>query len=48
MPPILLGDLPSYIAAREVVRNSFELKTITPQDTALWDAAAVRFEKLPG
>jgi len=43
---IALGHLPSLDAAREVVRNSFELKTVTPQDAAQWDAAATRFEKL--
>jgi len=43
---IALGHLPSLDAAREVVRNSFELKTVTPQDAAQWDAAASRFEKL--
>ena len=43
---IALGHLPSHAAAREVVRNSFVLKTITPQDAAQWDAAAARFDKL--
>ncbi|HEY5231927.1 MAG TPA: rhamnulokinase family protein [Verrucomicrobiae bacterium] len=43
---IALGHLPSLTAAREVVRNSFELKTFTPQDAAQWDTAAARFEKL--
>lgn len=43
---IALGHLDSHEAAREVVRNSFELKTFTPQDSAAWDAAAARFEKL--
>jgi rhamnulokinase len=43
---IALGHLPSHAAAREVIRNSVELKTFTPQDAAAWDAAAVRFEKL--
>ena len=43
---IALGHLESHAAAREVVRNSFELKTFTPQDPADWDAAARRFEKL--
>ena len=43
---IALGHLPSLAAAREVVRNSFELKTVTPQDSAAWDAATTRFEKL--
>jgi sugar (pentulose or hexulose) kinase len=43
---IALGHLESIDAAREVVRNSFELKTYLPQDAALWDSAAARFEKL--
>ena len=43
---IALGHLPSLDAAREVVRNSFELKTVPPRDAAQWDAAAARFEKL--
>ena len=43
---IALGHLPSLAAAREVVRNSFDLKTVTPRDSAEWDAAAARFEKL--
>jgi len=45
---IALGHLESHEAAREVVRNSFVLQTITPQDAAQWEAAAVRFEKLLG
>ena len=43
---IALGHLPSLAAAREVVRNSFEMKNFMPQDAAQWDAAAARFEKL--
>jgi rhamnulokinase len=43
---IALGHVGSHAAAREIVRNSFELKTFTPQDSAQWDATAVRFEKL--
>jgi rhamnulokinase len=43
---IALGHLPSLPAARDVVKNSFELKTFTPQNSAEWDAAATRFEKL--
>jgi rhamnulokinase len=43
---ITLGHLPSHAAAREVVRNSFELKTFTPEHADSWDAAAKRFEKL--
>jgi rhamnulokinase len=43
---IALGHVESHEAAREIVRNSFELKAFAPQDSAQWDAAAVRFEKL--
>jgi len=43
---IALGHLESHEAAREVVRNSFELKKFTPRDAPLWDTAAARFEKL--
>jgi rhamnulokinase len=43
---ITLGHIGSHAAAREIVRNSFELKPFTPQDAAQWDAAAARFEKL--
>ena len=45
---LTLGHIESHEAAREVVRNSFAVKTYTPQDTAQWDAAAARFEKLLG
>ena len=43
---ITLGHLPSHATARQVVRDSFELRIITPRDTDRWDAAAARFEKL--
>jgi rhamnulokinase len=43
---IALGHLPLHAAAREVVRNSVEVKTVTPQSSPEWDAAAMRFEKL--
>lgn len=43
---IALDDLPSLAAAREVVRSSFEVKTVMPQAKVEWDAAFVRFEKL--
>ena len=45
---IALGHVESPAAAREIVRNSFELRTFTPQDSEQWDAAAARFEKLIG
>lgn len=43
---ITLGHLESHAAAREVVRNSFELKNFSPQNPEAWTAAAARFEKL--
>jgi rhamnulokinase len=43
---IALGHLESHEAAREVVRNSFQLEGFTPQDTSQWDAAAARFVRL--
>ena len=43
---IALGHVGSHEAAREIVRNSFDLQTFAPQDAAQWDAAAARFEKM--
>ena len=43
---ITLGHVESHAAAREIVRNSFALKTFAPENSAQWDAAATRFEKL--
>jgi rhamnulokinase len=43
---IAQGHLPSLAAAREVVRNSFELTIVKPQATEEWDGAFARFEKL--
>jgi hypothetical protein len=43
---IALDHLPSLDAAREVVRNSFELKTLQPQSMKSWDIAFDRFEML--
>ena len=43
---IALGHLESHAAARQVVKDSFELQSFTPQDSAAWDAAATKFETL--
>jgi len=43
---IAQDHLPSLAAAREVVRNSFEVQSIAPQAKAEWDSAFTRFEKL--
>ena len=45
---IALGHLDSLTAARDVVRRSFETTTVQPADSAVWEAAAARFEKLLG
>ena len=43
---IALGHLPSLTAAREVVRNSFEVTTVKPLAAVEWDVSFERFEKL--
>ena len=42
---IAQGHIASLSAAREVVRNSFEVTTVKPQAAAEWDGAFARFEK---
>ena len=42
---ITLGDLPSLAAARSVVKKSFDLVEIQPQDAAEWNKAFARLEK---
>ncbi len=43
---IALGHLPTLAAAREVVRNSFEVTTFKPKSAKDWTAAYARLEKL--
>jgi rhamnulokinase len=43
---ITQGHISSLVAARGVVRNSFEVATVKPQAATGWDAAFRRFEKL--
>lgn len=43
---IAMGHLPSLEAAREVVRNSFEMETVQPADARSWGAARDRFQEL--
>jgi len=43
---IAQGHLPSLAAAREVVRNSFELAIVNPEPAAEWDKAFANFESL--
>lgn len=43
-----LGDVSGFSQIREVVRASFELQEILPEDKAQWDDACGRFLKLTG
>ena len=43
---IALGDLPDLAAARQVVRQSMDVECFYPTDSAAWDTAKTRFEKL--
>ena len=43
---ISLGHLPSLAAARQVVRDSHPVSVVQPQDTAAWQKAYERFERL--
>ena len=46
---ISAGAIKDLAEAREVVRNSFEVKCYEPKtDKALWDDAYARFKKLIG
>ncbi len=45
---IARGQLPSLAAAREVVRNSFEVTEFKPQDAEAWNAAYRRFVLING
>lgn len=44
---ITAGDVKDLNEAREIVKASLEPKVYEPQDTAAWQAAFERFEKLP-
>lgn len=40
------GDVKSLADARKIVRESFDVKTYQPKDTAAWDAAYERYREL--
>jgi len=40
------GDVESVAAARQIVRNSFDMHEYTPQDSDAWDEAFSRFEAI--
>ena len=43
---IAAGEIKDIWQGREVIRNSFDIDTYEPRDTAAWDAAYERFVKL--
>jgi rhamnulokinase len=46
MQAIATGRLASVAEGRQMVRDSFPLKTFEPQDSAAWSAAYEKFKKL--
>jgi rhamnulokinase len=46
MQAVADGAVASISEAREVIRNSFDVEQYSPHDTAPWDEAFQRFEKL--
>ena len=45
---IASGDISSLAEGRELLRNSFEISSYEPGDTAAWDAKAARFDQILG
>lgn len=43
---IALGDLPDLANARQVVRQSMDVESFQPEDSAAWDVAKTRFKEL--
>ena len=41
---ITLGDLPDLASARQVVRQSMDVKSFQPEDRAAWNVAKTRFK----
>lgn len=48
MQAVASGDVSGISEARAVIRNSFEVTEYQPRETAAWDDAYVRFEKIVG
>ena len=46
MQAVAAGDVGSIAEAREVIRRSFEVKEYQPQNTAAWEDAYGRFERI--
>jgi rhamnulokinase len=46
MQAVALGAVGSLAEARQIVRNSFEVETLEPGETAAWEAQADRFAEL--
>ena len=43
---ITLGDLPDLASARQVVRQSMDVESFQPEDSASWNGAKTRFKEL--
>ena len=43
---IAIGEISSLAEGREIVRNSFDVETYEPQDSAAWDEAYERYKNL--
>jgi rhamnulokinase len=46
MQAVAAGDVGSIAEAREVIRRSFDVDEYTPQNTAAWDEAHARFQRI--
>jgi rhamnulokinase len=42
------GDLPDFVAGRELIRRSFDFKSYLPQDSEAWEAAYLKFRSVIG
>jgi rhamnulokinase len=47
MQAVAAGDVDSIASAREVIKSSFDVERYEPHETAQWDEAFSRFQKLP-
>jgi rhamnulokinase len=46
MQAVAAGDVGSIAEARQVIRDSFDVQTYDPRDSAAWDESYARFQKL--
>lgn len=48
MQAVAAGEVPSVSAARQIIKNSFEVHEYTPRRPEIWDYAYERFQRLVG